>query len=95
MMLTVIDAFGKNSDDYIEFALIPEIIHHGTLLHDDIEDNFPVRRGSDAVHVKYGVDIALNLGDFMFYFPMIALIDSKKLNQEMKWKVLRYTRERC
>ncbi len=94
LMLTIIDALGKNSEDYIEFSLIPEIIHHGTLLHDDIEDNSPVRRGSDAVHIKYGVDIALNLGDFMFYFPMIALIDSKKLDRNTKSKVLEiYQRE--
>ncbi len=94
LMLTVIDALGKNSEDYIEFSLIPEIVHHGTLLHDDIEDNSPVRRGSEAVHVKYGVDIALNLGDFMFYFPMMALIDSKKLDRNTKSKVLEiYQRE--
>ena len=94
LMLTIMDALGKNSEDYIEFSLIPEIIHHGTLIHDDIEDSSPTRRGSEAVHVKYGVDIALNLGDFMFYFPMIALIDSKKLDRDAKTKVLEiYQRE--
>ena len=88
LMLTVIDALGKDSGNYTEFAIIPEVIHNATLIHDDIEDGSPTRRGSPAVHMKYGVDIALNLGDFMFYFPIVALLDSKKLNSATKTKML-------
>lgn len=88
LMLTVIDALGKNSNDYLEFSLIPEIIHNATLMHDDIEDNSDVRRGAPAVHKKYGVDVALNLGDFMFFFPIVALLDSEKLDNNTKIKLL-------
>ncbi len=88
LMLTIIDALGKNSDEYIEFSIIPEVIHNATLIHDDIEDNSNVRRGAPAVHVKYGVDVALNLGDFMFYFPIVALLDSKKLPDRTKIRLL-------
>ena len=88
LMLTVIDALGKDSSDYIEFSIIPEIIHNATLIHDDIEDRSEVRRGSPAVHMKYGIDVALNLGDFMYYFPMVALIDSKKVDNAKKIKML-------
>src|SRR5271157_4468240 len=51
LMLAVIEALGKNPDDYIEFALVPEVIHNGTLVHDDIEDSSKMRRGHEAVHV--------------------------------------------
>jgi geranylgeranyl pyrophosphate synthase len=98
LMLTIIDALGKDSADFIEFSIIPEVIHNGTLIHDDIEDNSDMRRGAEAVHKKYGVDVALNLGDFMFFFPVVALLDSKKLTKETKTKVLEiYQREmlRC
>ncbi len=88
LMLTVIDALGKDSGNYIEFSLIPEIIHNATLIHDDIEDNSDVRRGSPTVHKKYGIDIAVNLGDFMFYFPIVALLDSPKLTDATKIKLL-------
>ncbi len=88
LMLTVIDALGKNSNDYIEFSMIPEIIHNATLIHDDIEDSSEVRRGAPAVHKKYGIDIALNLGDFMFFFPIVALLDSKKLTDKTKIRLL-------
>ncbi len=88
LMLTIIDALGKDSDNYIEFSIIPEIIHTGTLIHDDMEDNSKVRRSGAAVHVKYGNDVALNLGDFMFYFPMLALLKSDKIDDSEKQKVL-------
>ncbi|ASI14268.1 polyprenyl synthetase [Candidatus Mancarchaeum acidiphilum] len=84
----VISLFKKNPDDYIEFSIIPEVLHTATLIHDDIEDRSVKRRNVDCVHIKYGLDIALNLGDFMFYFPMKALIDSSKLENEQKIKIM-------
>lgn len=88
LMLEVMEALGKNPNDYIEFSIIPEVVHTGTLIHDDIEDGTAMRRGAEAVHVKYGTDVALNLGDFMFYFPMVAVMDSSKLSQDVKMKML-------
>lgn len=88
LMLTVIDALGKDSNELVEFAIIPEVIHNGTLIHDDMEDSSGTRRGSPSVHIKFGADVALNLGDFMFYLPMIALLDSKKIDRETKTKML-------
>ncbi len=88
LMLTIIDALGKDSSDYIEFSIIPEIIHNATLIHDDIEDRSETRRGAPAVHIKYGVDVAVNLGDFMYYFPIVALIDSKKVDSAKKIRML-------
>ncbi|MFI5412573.1 MAG: polyprenyl synthetase family protein [Candidatus Micrarchaeales archaeon] len=94
LMLTIIDALGKDSYDYIEFSIIPEVIHNASLIHDDIEDNSDFRRGAPAVHKKFGVDVGVNLGDFMFYFPVVALLDSKKLTDETKMRVLEvYQRE--
>lgn len=94
LMLLVTEALGKNPEDYLEFALIPEVVHNATLLHDDIEDSSLTRRGQPAVHVKYGIDVGVNLGDFLYYFPVVALIDSKKLSAETKNKALNvYVRE--
>lgn len=86
--LLVINLFNKNTDDYLEFSIIPEVLHTATLVHDDIEDRSIKRRNADCVHIKYGLDIATNLGDFMFYFPLKALIDSDKLSQDQKMKIM-------
>ncbi len=87
MTLLIIKALGKNPDDYIEFSMISEIIHNGTLVHDDIEDNSKMRRGKECVHIKYGIDVANNLGDFLYHFPIIALKSSKKLPDDIKYKI--------
>ncbi|MGC8649129.1 MAG: polyprenyl synthetase family protein [Candidatus Micrarchaeia archaeon] len=94
LMLLIIEALGKDPNEFIEFSLIPEIIHNSTLVHDDIEDNSSVRRGMPAVHTKHGVDIALNLGDWLYFFPIVTLIDSPKLSKYTKDKLLSiYVRE--
>lgn len=90
LCLLVVEALGKKAEDYIEFSIIPEVIHNATLIHDDIEDNSDMRRGNVAVHKKFGIDIANNLGDFMYFFPLRALIDSKKLNSETKNRILSF-----
>jgi geranylgeranyl pyrophosphate synthase len=94
MMYLVIEALGKDPNDYVEFLLIPEVIHNATLIHDDIEDNSDMRRGQPAVHKKYGLDIANNLGDFMYFFPIVAMVDSTRLPKETKDRMLEvYVRE--
>ncbi len=94
LTLAVIEAFGKRPADFVEFALVPEVVHNGTLIHDDIEDRSNVRRGHATVHVKYGLDIGTNLGDFLYFFPVVALIGSRKLSPETKNRALSvYVRE--
>jgi geranylgeranyl pyrophosphate synthase len=88
LMLEVMEALGKDPKNYVEFSIIPEVVHNGTLIHDDIEDSSEMRRGAESIHVKYGTDVALNLGDFMFYFPMVAVLDSAKLSQDVKMRML-------
>ncbi|MGC8495655.1 MAG: polyprenyl synthetase family protein [Candidatus Micrarchaeia archaeon] len=88
IMLTAIEAMGKNPDDFLEFSIIPEIIHTGTLIHDDIEDGSELRRNKPTIHKKYGIELAINLGDFMFYFPIVALLDSKKIRKSVKTRIL-------
>jgi len=55
--------------DDVETALLPamaiEIFHNFTLLHDDIMDRSPLRRGQPTVHVKYSENVAILSGDVM------------------------------
>jgi geranylgeranyl diphosphate synthase type I len=47
-------------------AVSIELIHNFSLIHDDIEDNGLIRRGKEAVWVKWGLPHGLNAGDAMF-----------------------------
>jgi geranylgeranyl pyrophosphate synthase len=57
------EAVGLNSMKYVDLAVAIEYLHISSLIHDDIVDHDTVRRGTDAVHVKYGLENALLAGD--------------------------------
>ena len=46
-------------------ALAIEVFHKASLVHDDVEDDDPVRYGLPAVHRKHGVAAAINAGDYL------------------------------
>jgi geranylgeranyl diphosphate synthase type I len=68
--LELLDGFGVDPEAYIEYAIIPEILHNGTIIVDDVEDGAEMRRGEPALHHTNGVDIALNAGNAMYFLPL-------------------------
>lgn len=58
------------------FALAIEFMHNFCLVHDDIEDGDTMRRGRDAVWVKYGLAHAINVGDFLLVQAQKALAEA-------------------
>lgn len=57
---------GKDPDLAIEGAAAVELIHTASLVHDDIIDQSPLRRGRPTLHVTYGIPHAIVAGDFLF-----------------------------
>lgn len=47
-------------------ACVLEFIHNATLVHDDLVDESPLRRGMPAVHVGFGEQVAVRVGDYYF-----------------------------
>ena len=84
ILLRSCEAAGGSKKTAAEFMPVPELIHNGTLIADDIEDNSEQRRGAPSVHVQFGIDIATNASGFMYYLPALiikksGLSSSKKL----------------
>ncbi len=52
--------------DAINAAVAVELLHLATLIHDDIIDDADMRRGIDALHVKFGKKTAVLCGDYLF-----------------------------
>ena len=65
LVLMAHQLFDKNVDAAISPALAIEIFHNFTLLHDDIMDKAPLRRGHLTVHEKWGNNTAILSGDTM------------------------------
>ncbi len=57
--------FDNNYEKAIYPAIGLEVFHNFTLLHDDIMDNAPIRRGQKTVHEKWDANTAILSGDVM------------------------------
>ena len=57
--------FGGDEEKALPVALALEIFHNFTLLHDDVMDHAPVRRGRPTVHVRWDDNTAILSGDQM------------------------------
>ena len=69
------------TDDWqkaIKPALAVEVFHNFTLMHDDIMDNAPLRRGMATVHEKWNANIAILSGDVMLVNAYELLLDIDK-----------------
>lgn len=73
LFLTCLEIFGINYRKYFDFAALVELIHNGTLVLDDIEDKGVLRRGLPTLHLKFGLDIATNVGASLHFLPLKIL----------------------
>eukprot|EP00347_Sterkiella_histriomuscorum_P004981 403358352 len=78
-----IENFEENKDVYYIQGLT-ELIHNGSLMIDDLEDNSLQRRGEPCTHIKYGPDYAVNAGNFMYYAPLLHI--NKFVNKNLRAK---------
>lgn len=59
------DFFGSEYKEAMNAALAVELFHNFSLIHDDIMDNAPIRRGKETVHEKWDVNTGILSGDAM------------------------------
>ncbi|MBQ9533563.1 MAG: polyprenyl synthetase family protein [Prevotella sp.] len=66
LMLMAYNMYREHPETIIEQAIGLETYHNYTLLHDDLMDNAPMRRGQPTVHLKWDANTAILSGDAMF-----------------------------
>jgi len=76
------EATGSAHEGHYTLGSSIEIIHNFTLVHDDIMDQDPIRRGLNAVHVEYDDATAINAGDAMLAVGFEILADSDEISPE-------------
>jgi len=77
LFLLLIKGFGEDPHEYLSYATIPEILHTGTMIVDDVEDSAELRRGGPALHHRFGKDVALNAGNALYFIPLKLLGDNE------------------
>lgn len=86
LVLMAADLFNGNIDDALSPALAVELFHNFTLMHDDIMDKAPLRRGKPTVHAKWGEAVAILSGDVMFVkaYQMMIQVKPNILSQVLE-----------
>jgi geranylgeranyl diphosphate synthase type I len=88
MAILAAEAVGKRGREALPFGCSLEIIHNFTLVHDDVIDKDPVRRGRPAVHIAYDEPTAIIAGDALFAIAYDVLatteVDGERLRRLLR-----------
>ena len=75
------EAAGGSWRDALPVAVAVELLHNFSLIHDDIQDNSPLRRSRPTVWVKWGIAQAINAGDVLFTLAFLSLQDLAEIGR--------------
>ncbi len=92
MLLSYEALGGRNKKKIMPLTVLPELLHNGSIMIDDIEDSSELRRGKKCTHLIFGEDITINAGNTMYFLPFIVLYRNE-LN--LKDKTLRKIYDLC
>jgi geranylgeranyl pyrophosphate synthase/predicted secreted hydrolase len=81
--VTCCDIVGGDSRNFIQWLALPEMMHVGSLIVDDVQDKSTVRRGGPSAHLIYGEAQAINSGTAA-YFLGWHLVDFSRLSDRNK-----------
>jgi geranylgeranyl diphosphate synthase type II len=76
LVLLAYKLFENDPEKIIDQAISVEVFHNFTLVHDDIMDNAPLRRGQATVHEKWNASTAILSGDVMMVKAYDLLLDA-------------------
>jgi geranylgeranyl pyrophosphate synthase/predicted secreted hydrolase len=75
--LACCDVVNGDSRKFVQWLAMPELLHVGSLIVDDVQDHSTVRRGKPTCHVIYGEPIAINAGTAAYFLAQKLLISSE------------------
>ena len=76
-VLACMDLVGGDSQSFSHWLALPELLHVGSLIIDDVQDRSAVRRGGPSCHVVHGEPLAINGGCVSYYLALIPLTLSR------------------
>ena len=75
--------YRNTGNSHLELAAVVEFIHTATLLHDDVVDESPMRRGRSTANAAFGNAASVLVGDFLYSraFQMMVEVDDMRVMQ--------------
>ncbi len=71
--LACCDVVGGDSRRYVQWLAMPELMHVGSLIVDDVQDKSTVRRGGPTCHMVHGDALAINAGTACYFMGQQVL----------------------
>src|SRR5277367_5624478 len=93
LVLLAAHASGGSTPQHIDLAIIVELIHLATLVHDDIMDGASKRRGKPTAFAKWGAELSVLLGDCLFCHAL--KISSNFSDQSISRRIAEAANEVC
>jgi geranylgeranyl pyrophosphate synthase/predicted secreted hydrolase len=82
--LACIDVVGGDSRKFLHWLPIPELLHVGSLIIDDVQDESVVRRGGPACHEIFGIPLAINAGTAAYFLAEPPLSDDLSAESQLR-----------
>lgn len=73
----------------VAITVIPELIHAGSLMIDDIQDHSAMRRGGPAIHTTYGEAETINTANWLYFLPLKTLENHPALDTAQREEIYR------
>jgi predicted secreted hydrolase len=80
------DVVGGSSQEAIDWLALPELMHVGSLMVDDVQDGSTIRRGGPSAHIVHGQATAINSGTAAYFLGQICIYEAE-MNFEKKVQV--------
>lgn len=88
LALDAVRALGGRAETAVAWAAACELLHNATLVHDDLQDSDPMRRGHFTVWMRHGQPQAINAGDLLLMLPFIA-VEHLPTDDANRWHLAR------
>jgi geranylgeranyl pyrophosphate synthase len=90
--MLLLESLGVSMKQYrMLISVVPELTHTGTLIIDDIEDNATTRRGDACIHKRYGLDVAINAANTLYFLPAALYSTHPHLTDQQRLEFYRIT----
>lgn len=88
--LACCDVVGGNAQKARHWLSLPELMHVGSLIVDDVQDKSAVRRGGPTCHEVYGTPLAINAGSACYFISQICVYSDNNIDDSDKLKIYEY-----
>jgi geranylgeranyl pyrophosphate synthase/predicted secreted hydrolase len=86
MAVACCDVVGGDSTPHSRWLALPELLHVGSLIIDDVQDRSLTRRGGPTAHQRYGDAIAINAGNVAYFLGQLCVYGAS-ISAEQKLRV--------